>query len=142
MPGFINKLAGGWKPGIDQAMFNAQFYNTSSPGEVQQLGNAFGALLGKGPMRFQDETGSVSINPLTGQLEAMGKNFGVGFTANKYNPSAEFKFKFGGPQYSYPGMMNQFLGEGQEYQQMSPAKQELEQQLNQYRSENPYWYRP
>ena len=142
MPDFINRLAGAWKPSIDQALFNAQFYNPSSPGQLQQVGNAFGSLLGKGPMQFQDETGSVSVNPLTGQFEAMGKNFGIGFTPNKYNPSAEVKFKFGGPQPSYPGMMNQFLGEGQGYPQMSPARQELEEQLNQYRSSNPYWYRP
>ena len=72
----------------------------------------------------------------------MGKNFGIGINANRFDPGAQIKFQFGKQKSTIPGMMNQFLEQGLEAPGMSPARQELEQNLEQYQSNNPYWYRP
>ena len=142
MPSFVNRLAGSWSPHVTSALSNYQFHNPTAPGEVQQLGNVFGSLLNKGAMTFNDDTGTASINPSTGQLELMGKNFGIGINANRFDPGAQIKFQFGKQELTEPGMMNQFLEQGLEAPGMSPARQELEQNLEQYQSNNPYWYRP
>ena len=93
-------------------------------------------------MNFSDETGKASLNPLTGQFELMGKNFGIGLSANQFNPSAELKFQFGKQDQTMPVMMEEFMQEGLQAPGISPARQELEQNLEQYKSNNPYWYRP
>jgi hypothetical protein len=138
------KFAGAYAKVIEPALFNLSNYNAQSPREVQQLGSLFGSLLGKGSINFNDDTGNVNINPLTGQIEMMGKNFGVGFSANKFDPSAELKFQFGkaANQRFNPIMMQQFLNEGSMQQGISPGRQAMEEQVDQYRSNNPYWYRP
>ena len=142
MPNFANKLAGAWAPRIDEALVNYQFYNPTAPQEVQQLGSVFGSLVNQGAMSFGNDTGRVSINPTTGGLEIMGKNFGIGLNANSVDPSAELKFQFGKEDRMMPTMMNDFMQQGVKAPGMSPARQELEQNLEQYQSTNPYWYRP
>jgi hypothetical protein len=121
---------------------NTQLYNPASPGELQSIGNVFGSLIGKGSMRFTDDTGSASLNPLTGQFEVMGKNFGLGITPNPNDLSAELKFQFGREQSQFPGMMNEFLQQGAEQPMTSAARAEFENQMNRYTTNNPYWYRP
>lgn len=142
MPNFVNKLAGSWAPAVGDALTNYQFYNPAAPEEGQKLGSVFGSLLGKGSMRFGDETGTASLNPLTGQFEIMGKNFGIGLNPNRFDPSAEFRFQFGKSNQVMPVMMDEFLQGDFNAPGMSPARQELEQNLEQYRTNNPYWYRP
>ena len=73
MPGFESKLAGAWAPRIGEALTDYQFYNPAMPQEGKQLGSLFGSLINKGSMSFGDETGTVGLNPTTGQLEIMGK---------------------------------------------------------------------
>ncbi len=148
MPGFINQLAGKWSPAINDALLNTQFNNPESPRGVQQLGNLFGSVLGRGSIQLGDQTGTVGINPMTGQFDLMGRNFGLGFQPGR-DPMGQVRFQFGRsagsipdselgtPRFGYgPG-----LEEQQEYKQ-SPAKAELEEQLSQYRKSNSYWYRP
>lgn len=142
MPSFGSNLAGSWAPRIGEALVDYQFYNPVMPQEGQQLGSLFGSLINKGSMSFGDETGTVGLNPTTGQLEVMGKNFGIGLNANQFNPSAELKFQFGKQNPMMPRMMDEFLQQGIEAPGMSPARQELEQNLEQYKTNNPYWYRP
>jgi len=140
MPNFIPRLAGSFAPAIGDALLNYQFANPSSPEDLQKLGNAFQSLLGKGSLNFQDETGTAGLNPFTGQLEAMGKNIGVGL--NPMDKGVELKFRFGKNQSDFtpPVMMNQFL-QGNQNIEVSPARAELEQQLEQYRNTNSSWYR-
>ena len=144
MPNFGTRLAGAFAQPVGDALMNYQFYNPLAPNDVQNLGGLFGSFLGKGAMRFQDESGSVSLNPLTGEFELMGKNFGVGINPNQFDPSAQIKFQFGKnePKMFGPQMMNEFLQSGMKQQTVSPARQELENQLEQYRFNNPTWYRP
>ena len=142
MPNFGQRLAGAWSQPLQDAMLNTQLYNPASPPELQTIGNTFGSLLGKGAMRFGDNTGTASLNPLTGQFELMGKNIGLGITPNPINPSAELKFQFGKNQAQFPNMMDQFLQQGVEQPMPSAGRAELENQMNQYTTNNPYWYRP
>lgn len=142
MPGFVNKLAGAWSQPLTDALLNYQFYNPNAPQGLQQAGNLFGSLIGKGSINLNDETGNVSLNPLTGQIEIMGKNLGFGFSANQMNPSAELKFRVGQEERQIPMMMNEFMQQGIGMPSSSPAREELEQNLKQYRSNNQYWYRP
>lgn len=74
----------------------------------------------------------------------MGKNLGLGVSANQYDPGAQLKFRFGkaAEQPIPPQMMFGFLNELNMKPTVSPAKQELETQLDAYRSNNPYYYRP
>jgi hypothetical protein len=141
---FAGKLASFLSQPTSDALLDFQFYNPNSPEGVQKLGNVFGSLLGKGSMQFSDDTGKVAINPLTGQFELMGKNFGIGINPNQMDPSAQLKFQFGkaAEKPSPPVMMSQFLSEGIKEPSPSAGRQELEQQLERYRSTNPYWYRP
>ena len=142
MPNFGAKLAGAWAPRVSDALFHYQFNNPSAPSDLKQAGNLVGSILGRGAMNFSDDTGNVSVNPTTGQLEVMGNNFGFGINANSIDPSAEVKFKFGNKQQGVPVMMNDFLQGDQQVVPISPARQELENTLNTYRTTNPYWYRP
>jgi len=145
MPNFGTRLAGAFAKPVGDALLNYQFYNPLAPKDVQNLGGLFGSLLGKGAMRFQDESGeSVSLNPLTGEFELMGNNFGIGINPNQFDPSAQIKFQFGKgtkPQ-DGPKMMNEFINSGNNQPMISPARQALEDQLNNYRTNNPFWYRP
>ena len=140
MPNFTSKLAGSFAPAISDALLNYQFANPSSPEDLQKVGNVFQSLLGKGSLNFQDKTGRAGLNPFTGQFEAMGKNLGIGL--NPMDRGVELKFQFGKNQAEFtpPMMMNQFL-QGNQNIEVSPARAELEQQLNDYRNTNPSWYR-
>jgi len=144
MSPFLNKLAGRLQEPVQNALLNYQLYNLASPNEVQKLGNVFGSLIGKGALNVSDDTGSFSVNPLTGQFDLMGKNFGIGVNANSFNPSAEIKFRFGkaAEPKSNPVMMSSFLNENMPTQGLSPGRIELEEHLNRYKANNPYYYRP
>ena len=144
MPSFLNKLAGKWQGPMQDALLNYQLYNPASPNEVQKLGNVFGSLIGKGPLNVSDDTGSFSVNPLTGQFDLMGKNFGIGVNANSFDPRAEVKFRFGkaAEPKSNPMMMSSFLNESMPQQGLSAGRAEAEEHLNKYRANNPYYYRP
>lgn len=141
---FAGKLAGFLSQPTANELLNFQMYNPNSPRDVQNLGSVFGSLIGKGPMQLSDNTGRVSINPMTGDFELMGKNLGVGLSPNPIDPSAQVKFQFGkvSEQQSPPVMMSEFLNQGMGEPQMSAGRQALEEQLKNYRSTNPYWYRP
>jgi hypothetical protein len=104
----------------------------------------FGSLIGKGSLNVSDDTGSFSVNPLTGQFDLMGKNFGIGVNANSFDPSAEVKFRFGkaAEPGNNPVMMSSFLNESMPQQGLSAGRAEMEEHLNRYRSNNPYYYRP
>ena len=143
MSPFINKLAGRVQGPMQDAMLNYQLYNPASPNEVQKLGNVFGSLIGKGSLNVSDDTGSLSVNPLTGQFDLMGKNFGIGVNANSFDPSAEVKFRFGkaAEPGSSPVMMSSFLNESMPQQGLSAGRAEMEEHLDRYRSNNPYYYR-
>lgn len=140
MPNFSSRLAGAFAPRINDVLLNYQFTNPSSPEDLQKVGNAFQSFLGKGSLNFQDETGTAGLNPYTGQFEAMGKNLGIGF--NPLDKGVELKFRFGKDpkDFTPPTMMNRFL-QGNQDIEVSPARAELEQQLNDYRNTNPSWYR-
>ena len=142
---FAGKLASFLSQPTSDALLNFQFYNPSSPEGVQKLGTVFGGLLGKGSMQFADDTGGkASINPLTGEFELMGKNLGIGINPSQVDPSAQLKFQFGkaAEQQAFPVMMSEFLKQGMNKPQRSAGRQALEEQLENYRSTNPYWYRP
>ena len=144
MSPFISKLAGRLQGPIQDALLNYQLYNPASPNDVQKLGNVFGSLIGKGSLNVLDDTGSFSVNPLTGQFDLMGKNFGIGVNANSFDPSAEVKFRFGkaAEPGSNPVMMSSFLNESMPQQGLSAGRAEMEEHLNRYKSNNPYYYRP
>jgi hypothetical protein len=146
MPPFISKLAGKFQRPMQDTLLNYQLYNPGSPSDVQKLGNVFGSLIGKGSINAVDDTGSFSVNPLTGQLDLMGKNFGIGINANSFDPSAQVKFRFGKAAetkpMSNPVMMSSFLNESMPQQGLSAGSAEMEEHLNRYRSNNPYYYRP
>ena len=144
MSPFVSKLAGRLQGPMQDAMLNYQLYNPASPNEVQKLGNVFGSLIGKGSLDVSDDTGSFSVNPLTGQFDLMGKNFGIGVNANSFDPSAEVKFRFGkaAEPGSNPVMMSSFLNESMPQQGLSAGRAEMEKHLDRYRSNNPYYYRP
>ncbi len=141
---FAGKLASFLSQPTNDALLNFQFYNPNSPENVQKLGSTFGGFLGKGSMQFADETGRAAINPLTGDFEVMGKNFGIGIKPNQMDPSAQLKFQFGkaAEKPLPPAMMSQFLNEGESRPSLSAGRQALEEQLEKYRSTNPHWYRP
>jgi hypothetical protein len=144
MPSFLNKLAGKWQGPMQDALLNYQLYNPASPNEVQKLGNVFGSLIGKGPLNISDDTGSFSVNPLTGQFDLMGKNFGIGVNANSFDPSAEVRFRFGkaAEPKSNPTIMSSFLNESMPQQELSAGRAKAEEHLNKYMANNPYYYRP
>ena len=144
MSPFISKLAGKFQGPMQDALLNYQLYNPASPNDVQKLGNVFGSLIGKGSLNVSDDTGSFSVNPLTGQFDLMGKNFGIGVNANSFDPSAEVKFRFGkaAEPGNNPVMMSSFLNESMPQQGLSAGRAEMEEHLNRYRSNNPYYYRP
>lgn len=143
MPNFFNKLAGAWSGPVGDALLNFQLYNPNSPADLQKFGSVFGSLLNKGAMTFNDDTGRASLNPMTGDFEIMGKNLGFAISPNPMDPSAQLKFQFGKTTETPkdPVMMMDFLNPviapG-----ISPAREALEKQLESYRSNNPYWYRP
>jgi len=145
MPNFGQRLAGEFAQPLADILLNNQFYNPAAPQDLRNVGSLFGSLLGKGAMRFQDESGgSVSLNPLTGEFELMGNNFGININPNQFDPSAQIKFQFGKgvkPQ-DGPRMMNDFRGGSNNQPVISPARQALEDQLDNYRTNNPFWYRP
>jgi hypothetical protein len=143
MPNFGQRLAGAWKPGVENALYSTQFNNPFAPQEVQQLGNVFQSVLNRGALQFKDDTGTVSLNPSSGQLELMGKNFGIGIGAR--DPSAQLLFKFGGnpvdvtPSQSVIG----YGGDRYDVQSpLSPAQQLRDEAVYNYQQSNPYWYRP
>jgi hypothetical protein len=144
MSPFISKLAGRLQGPMQDALLNYQLYNSASPNDVQKLGNVFGSLIGKGSLNVSDDTGSFSVNPLTGQFDLMGKNFGIGVNANSFDPSAEVRFRFGkaAEPGSNPVMMSSFLNESMPQQELSAGRAEMEKHLNRYKSNNPYYYRP
>ena len=144
MSPFLSKLAGRLKEPVQDALLNYQLYNPTSPNEVQKLGNVFGSLIGKGPLNVSDDTGSFSVNPFTGQFNLMGKNFGIGVNANVFDPSAEVNFRFGkaAEPGSNPVMMSSFLNESMPTQSLSAGRAEMEEYLNRYKTNNPYYYRP
>jgi hypothetical protein len=144
MSPFISKLAGKFQGPMQDALLNYQLYNPASSNDVQKLGNVFGSLIGKGSLNVSDDTGSFSVNPLTGQFDLMGKNFGIGVNANSFDPSAEVKFRFGkaAEPGSNPVMMSSFLNENMPQQGLSAGRAEMEEHLNRYKFNNPYYYRP
>jgi len=145
MPNFGQRLAGAFAQPVADILLNNQFYNPAAPQDLRNAGSLFGSLLGKGAMNLQDESGgSASLNPLTGEFELMGNNFGIGINPNQFDPSAQVKFQFGKgvkPQ-AEPRMMNEFIGGDNNQPVISPARQALEDQLDNYRTNNPFWYRP
>jgi len=143
MPNFGTRLAGTWGPALKDTLLSTQFNNPSAPADVQQLGNAFGALLNRGSMEFKDDTGSVNLNPMTGQFGLMGNNFGL--NAGVADPSIEARFRFGAkPQMMQPS--NSILGPGGDsydvVSPLSPAQQLREETIYNYQQTNPQWYRP
>jgi hypothetical protein len=144
MSPFLSKFAGRLQGPVQDSLLNYQLYNPASPNEVQKLGNLFGSLIGKGSLNVSSDTGSFSVNPLTGQFDLMGRNFGIGVNANSFDPSAEIKFRFG--KAAEPGnnpiMMSSFLNESMPQKGLSAGRAEMEEHLNRYKANNPYYYRP
>lgn len=143
MPNFGTRLAGAWKPALDDALLSTQFNNPAAPTKVQKLGNVFSALLNRGSMEFKDDTGSVNLNPMTGQLGVMGNSFGLNVGIK--DPSIEARFRFGAkPQTFQQG--NEVLGPGNNTYDvtplLSPAQQLREETIYNYQQSNPQWYRP
>jgi hypothetical protein len=143
MPNFGTRLAGAWGPALKDTLLSTQFNNPSAPADVQQLGNVFGSLLNRGSMEFKDDTGSVNLNPMTGQFGVMGNNFGLNVGVN--DPSIEARFRFG----AKPQVMQQsnaILGPGGDtydvVSPLSPAQQLREETIYNYQQSNPQWYRP
>lgn len=141
---FLNKLAGKFSGPISDTLLNYQLYNPRSPKDLQNVGGLFGSFLGKGAFNLQDETGRASINPMTGEFELMGKNFGIGLNPNQFDLSAQLKFQFGktAEDQKPATMMSQFLQEEQRVPSQSAGRQALDQQLQEYMINNPNWYRP
>ena len=143
MPSFINKLAGSWSPAIKDALFSTQFNNPMSPSGVQQLGNVFGSLLNRGSLEFKDDTGSVNLNPLTGEFGVMGNTFGLNIGV--IDPSIQARFRFGAKPQPIK-TSNQFLGPGGDKYRvespLTPAQQLREETIYNYQQSNPHWYRP
>ena len=143
MPNFGAKLAGTWGPVLKDTLLSTQFNNPEAPAEVQQLGNAFGALLNRGSLEFKDDTGSVNLNPMTGQFGVMGNNLGL--NVGVVDPSVELRFRFGAKpeNFNQPG---KFTGLDDNVSNvvplLSPAQQLREETIYNYRQSNPDWHRP
>ena len=143
MPNFGTRLAGAWGPALNDAFLSTQFNNPTAPVEVQQLGNVFSSLLNRGSMEFKDDTGSVNLNPMTGQLGVMGNNLGLNVGIK--NPSIEAKFRFGAKPQTFQQSNGIFETDNSTYNvvpSLSPAQQLREETIRNYQQSNPQWHRP
>jgi hypothetical protein len=139
------------------------------PGQGSMLTRAdetgmFGISPLSGEMTLKSATGwGLNANPVTKSIGFNKGSFAIGGSFNKDLPSAYMNY---GPvnlqgslgsdpsiqmnidtratrTQTVPTMMQEFLAGDTAPQQLNPtAREELEQQLNQYRNSNPTWYRP
>jgi hypothetical protein len=143
MPNFGQRLAGSWGPAIGNALSDVQFNNPFASKGVQQLGNVFQSVFNRGALKFEDDTGTASLNPTSGQLELMGKNFGIGIGAK--DPSAQLLFKFAGQPVNVTPSQSMIGYGGDQFtvqSPLNPAQQLREEAIYNYQQSNPYWYRP
>ena len=90
----------------------------------------------------QDETGRFTLNPATGDFQLESPR-GLKLNVNPRQRSVEGSFRFGGPDTSIQqSEILPQMGVENPLEQMSPAKQELEAMLYDYREGNPDWWRP
>jgi hypothetical protein len=153
--------------GAPGQMLNA--FKSFVPGQGGMLTRAdetgmFGISPLSGQMTLKSSTGwGFNANPVTKSIGFDKGSFAVGGSFNKYSPSAYINY---GPvniqgslgfdpsiqmnintnaskDFIEPTMMQEFLAGDTVPQQSDPtAREELEQQINQYRNSNPTWYRP
>lgn len=139
------------------------------PGQGGMLTHAdktgmFGISPLSGQMTLKSTNGwGLDVNPMAKSVGFNKGNFAIGGSFNKDLPSAYINY---GPvnvqgslgfdpsiqmnintnatrDFIEPTMMQEFLAGDTVPQQLNPtAREELEQQLNQYRNSNPTWYRP
>ena len=100
-------------------------------------------------IRKEDETGSVTINPLSGDLQIQTPR-GLGLNVSPRQKSIEGSFNFGGPDQSIVGRepsqaLDEALGIYPELQYgpepMSAGRRYMEQEVDNYLERNPYGYR-
>lgn len=100
-------------------------------------------------IRKEDETGSVTINPLSGDLQIQTPR-GLGLNVSPRGKSIEGSFSFGGPDTSIVSRepsqaLDEALGVNPEIQYgpepMSAGRRYMEQEVGNYLEGNPYGYR-
>lgn len=105
-----------------------------------------------GQLRWQDRTGAVSFGaagPGSAQISPAGSNWSIGFSAGP-DKSVSLSYDSGRTDPRVPGVPLSERAVGRDLPWTgaeatsgpSPARMELEDRLEEYRSRNPYWYRP